>query len=152
LAVKETPRDISFCTHAIETPNPLVIPDVSQDPRFSNNPLAINEPHLAFYAGVPLRNSQNLAIGTFCIMDTTPRKFSDHELEILSVFGNQVMNLLELRYQRNQLKELTAEREIINKNLAESEQRWKYALEGSGDGVWDWDIKTNHVFFSRRWL
>lgn len=35
--------------------------------------------------------------------------------------------------------------------LQESEQRWKFALEGSGDGVWDWDIPTGKVFFSRRW-
>ncbi len=32
-----------------------------------------------------------------------------------------------------------------------SEERWKFALEGSGDGVWDWDARTNEVFFSDRW-
>jgi PAS domain S-box-containing protein len=35
--------------------------------------------------------------------------------------------------------------------LAESEERWRYALEGSGDGVWDWNIKTHKVKYSRRW-
>ncbi len=39
----------------------------------------------------------------------------------------------------------------IAKDLAESEERWRYALEGAGDGVWDWDMKTNQVNFSRRW-
>ncbi|NTV29917.1 MAG: PAS domain-containing protein [Candidatus Omnitrophica bacterium] len=37
------------------------------------------------------------------------------------------------------------------KKLAESEERWQFALEGSGDGVWDWDFATNQVFFSRKW-
>ncbi len=35
--------------------------------------------------------------------------------------------------------------------LKESEARWQYALEGAGDGVWDWHVPTNKVFFSRRW-
>ncbi|MEF3191845.1 MAG: PAS domain S-box protein [Campylobacterales bacterium] len=35
--------------------------------------------------------------------------------------------------------------------LAESEMRWKFAVEGSGDGLWDWNITDNSVFFSRRW-
>jgi PAS domain S-box-containing protein len=32
-----------------------------------------------------------------------------------------------------------------------SDERWKFALEGAGDGVWDWDIETNRTFFSARW-
>ncbi|MDP3878405.1 MAG: PAS domain S-box protein [Methylobacter sp.] len=35
--------------------------------------------------------------------------------------------------------------------LRESEYRWKFAVEGSGDGLWDWDIANNTVFFSKRW-
>lgn len=35
--------------------------------------------------------------------------------------------------------------------LRESEARWQFALEGQGDGVWDWNIQTNKVFFSPQW-
>ncbi len=35
--------------------------------------------------------------------------------------------------------------------LKQSEERWKFALEGAGDGVWDWDIPADRVFYSRRW-
>jgi len=38
----------------------------------------------------------------------------------------------------------------MNSELIESEYRWKYALEGAGEGVWDWDIKTGYMFKSRR--
>ena len=43
------------------------------------------------------------------------------------------------------------ERKIAENAFRESEQRWKFALEGAGDGVWDWNIETDEVLFSRRW-
>ncbi|MGZ8982502.1 MAG: putative bifunctional diguanylate cyclase/phosphodiesterase [Methylotenera sp.] len=39
----------------------------------------------------------------------------------------------------------------IERSLQVSEERWKFALEGSGDGVWDWNLETDHVFRSARW-
>lgn len=45
----------------------------------------------------------------------------------------------------------TTERDRHEAALRESEARWNFALEGSGDGVWDWDASTNQVFFSHQW-
>ena len=39
----------------------------------------------------------------------------------------------------------------LTKDLSQSEERWKYALEGAGDGVWDWDMALGEVVFSKRW-
>jgi len=44
-----------------------------------------------------------------------------------------------------------SDRKAAEAALRESEQRWQFALEGSGDGIWDWDAKTNKVFYSPRW-
>jgi two-component system, cell cycle sensor histidine kinase and response regulator CckA len=44
-----------------------------------------------------------------------------------------------------------SERKRAEKALQESDERWKFAIEGSGDGVWDWDIDTDRVKYSRRW-
>lgn len=43
------------------------------------------------------------------------------------------------------------ERKEVEQALVDSEQRWKFALEGNGDGLWDWNLKTNTVFFSNQW-
>jgi PAS domain S-box-containing protein len=50
----------------------------------------------------------------------------------------------------SQIKDIT-ERKKAEKDLKESEQRWQFALEGAGDGVWDWYVPTNEVYFSARW-
>jgi len=44
-----------------------------------------------------------------------------------------------------------AERERMERELRESERRWQFALEGNGDGVWDWDMRTGRVLRSRQW-
>lgn len=48
----------------------------------------------------------------------------------------------------NRLLESLRQREI---DLKESEFRWKFAIEGAGDGVWDWNLETNHCNYSSRW-
>ena len=49
------------------------------------------------------------------------------------------------------LLRITRQREHSADLLRLSEERWKYALEGAGDGVWDWNFETREVHFSQRW-
>ena len=151
LDVKETPRDISFCTHSIATKKPLIVEDASKDIRFSSNPLVTNKPNIMFYAGVPLLDSESNALGTLCIMGHDQRDFSEDDLETLKILANQTMRLLDLRAERNKLKLLVSKIEKVNIDLSNSEQRWKFALEGSGDGVWDWNVKTQVTLFTKQW-
>lgn len=51
----------------------------------------------------------------------------------------------------SEIKRLEAEMENAISRLRESEERWAFAIEGSGDGVWDWDILNTRVKFSKRW-
>lgn len=151
LSVRETPREIAFCHQAIQQKEPLIVSDTKKDTRFANNPLVTEQPHLGFYAGVPLRNAEDLAIGTFCIMDSVPKTLSSKDIDILKVLANQAAKLLELMAERNKLRDLVAEKEQINQQLEEIRQRWQFAIEGSGDGVWDWNILSNEAFFSKTW-
>ena len=43
------------------------------------------------------------------------------------------------------------ERKQTESALRESEERWQLALRGANDGIWDWNVRTNEVFFSKRW-
>lgn len=43
------------------------------------------------------------------------------------------------------------ERKRMEATLRQSEERWKFALEGTGDGVWDWNVRTGELAYSTRW-
>ena len=83
LNVSETPRDISFCGHAILGNEIFIIPDATEDERFSDNPLVLNEPYIRFYAGCPLRYLDGSMLGTLCIIDTQPRVLNREDLDAL---------------------------------------------------------------------
>ncbi|MDP3334044.1 MAG: PAS domain S-box protein [Methylococcaceae bacterium] len=51
----------------------------------------------------------------------------------------------------SQLHAEIQQRKAAEEALRESEYRWKFAIEGAGDGVWDFDVVNNTVFFSKRW-
>lgn len=97
LAVTETQRDISFCTHSIEQAEPFIVSDAEHDPRFAGNPLVTGEPGIRSYAGVQLRTVEGYVVGSLCAIDQTPRSFSAHEVAILSNFAKIVERELELR-------------------------------------------------------
>ncbi|GAB3752209.1 sensor histidine kinase [Spirosoma pomorum] len=98
LAVAETPRQFSFCAHAIRQPSqPFLVPDTRQDERFATNPFVTGEPHIVFYAGIPLVDADGFALGSLCVMDVEPRQLSEGQLTALGSLTNQVVKLLALR-------------------------------------------------------
>ncbi|BBP53947.1 GGDEF domain-containing protein [Pseudomonas sp. St386] len=83
LDASETPREISFCGHAILQDQILEICDAEQDERFHDNPLVMDKPGIRFYAGHPLGMEDGSKLGTLCLLDTKPRKLNDEERELL---------------------------------------------------------------------
>ena len=102
----ETSRDASFCAHAILGANPFVVPDAAADPRFAANPLVTGEPHIRFYAGVPLINPEGFALGTLCVIDRVPRSLSDGDTDTLRGLARAVVTGLELHRAVKQVSRL----------------------------------------------
>jgi serine/threonine protein kinase len=92
-----TARDLSFCGHCVNHRHPLVVDDTHLDPRFSDNPLVTGDPHIRFYAGVPLLVEEGSAIGALSVADTRPRTLTTRQLAALERLARQVARELRLR-------------------------------------------------------
>lgn len=96
LDADETPREVAFCAHAICDSAVLVVPDATEDPRFAENPLVTGAPDIRFYAGAPLRTAEGLNLGTLCVIDSTPREFSEEDRALLEDLAHIVIDEIEL--------------------------------------------------------
>jgi len=134
LSVTETPREFSFCAHAILATQPLVVGDSLADPRFSDNPLVTHAPHVCFYAGVPLVDQDGFALGTFCVIDHVPRTLTPAQLNALQILSRQVIAQFELQRHTTE--------------LARSESRLRLALDAGDIATFDWEVSTGAVSWS----
>ena len=98
LTVRETPRHLAFCAHAIQAPEQtMVVPDTLQDPRFVDNALVTGDPNIRFYAGVPLVTSTGFALGTLCVIDRQPRELTEGQAAYLEFMAREVVSMIESR-------------------------------------------------------
>lgn len=118
LDATETPREVAFCAHAINTPDEVfVVPDSSKDVRFHDNPLATGDPNVVFYAGAPLNTSDGNSLGTLCVIDNQPREITEEQTATLQALADQVISQLELRLKNRQLEDTNQKIKRLNKDL-----------------------------------
>jgi two-component system sensor histidine kinase/response regulator len=134
LEVREGRRDDSVCTHTILQDGLLEIPDLAADPRFAQNPYVIGEPHLRFYAGVPLINKEGFALGTLCVSDYEPRHLDDAQRNALTKFAASVVQLLELRRNKQE--------------ISRREEQLRTLVEGSHDVIFETDAQGCFTFIN----
>ncbi|HCE2599650.1 sensor domain-containing diguanylate cyclase [Vibrio parahaemolyticus] len=88
--VTETPREISFCGHAINDDGLFIIPNAIDDKRFCDNPLVTDHPNIRFYAGYPLKLRHGVNIGTLCLIDNKPREMDEEDCLLLQDLGTMI--------------------------------------------------------------
>ena len=129
---EQTPRDQSFCAHAILEPNKVfVVNDAASDVRFQDNPLVTGAPNIRFYAGASLVSPAGEAIGTLCVIDDHQRGLSERQQQALQALARQVMAQLELRRLVGELETLSTtdgltgirNRRALDEKLVEEHQR-----------------------------
>ncbi len=140
MTVSETSRDIAFCAHAIMQAEITIVPDATKDARFAANPLVKSEPKIRFYAGAPLVTTDNLALGTLCVMDHVPRKLSKDQTDALRALSGLVMSHLELRHKQVRFTQALLEERRRHRTL----QKAKTSAETISRRKSDMLVKIGH--------
>lgn len=97
LKASETPREVSYCGHAILGDDLFIVENSELDERFCDNPLFLNEPHVRFYAGAPLITEDGHRIGTLCVIDSETRTLDNNQKLMLKCLSKQVITIFETR-------------------------------------------------------
>jgi len=95
-----------------------------------------------------------------CLLDGWENRPAPHRCQCRCIKKDGSVRWLEMLSSRMEYKgqpavqaviiDITEHKQTLDQ-LQESEARWKFALEGAGDGVWDWYMDTDKVFYSARW-
>lgn len=136
----ETPRDIAFCSWAIQGDDLFEIPDAARDARFHDNPLVTGDPHIRFYAGAPLCTPDGQRLGTLCVLDRVPRVLAPEQRAALRVLARQVVLQFEMRRMLDDLARARSELLAETGRLAESEVvqcRAQHFMRGTLDALGD---------------
>ncbi|MBN1239765.1 MAG: sensor domain-containing diguanylate cyclase [Gammaproteobacteria bacterium] len=114
-SVTELPLERSFCQLTLETRGANVISDTQADPRTRNHPLVVGPPRFRFYAGFTLTDSNDLAVGTFCVFDVKPRALTSAEHQCLLDLAALAQRELVDDHLRNAHAALTAKLSIARR-------------------------------------
>lgn len=123
VAASENPRELSFCAHVVaDEADIFTVEDASKDERFHDYPNVLGDPHIRFYAGVPLVTRKGYRLGALCVINSVPQNLTEEQSFALRVLGNQVVKLaeqrLQNRYLQNYQKRLQKQAEMQNKILS----------------------------------
>ncbi|MFT6914518.1 MAG: diguanylate cyclase (GGDEF)-like protein [Motiliproteus sp.] len=107
--IKQIDREPGLCASAIIKNEAYVIKDARIDPRTLTNSLVSEKFGLQFYAAAPLTTSNNLNLGTICVIDFKPREVTTEEINCLSQLAQIVINQMELRIANRKISKLHKE-------------------------------------------
>ncbi|WP_141732688.1 ATP-binding protein [Oligoflexus tunisiensis] len=95
LHIEGSPRNVSFCAHAILHDQVFIVNNAFEHPFFQDNPLVTGEPRICFYAGAPLLTSRGHNLGTLCVLDYRERTLSPEQVLVLKKLAQQIVVQLE---------------------------------------------------------
>ena len=139
--ISETPRGIAFCAETILRNDVLEIPDAACHPAYADNPLVTGDPHLRFYAGVPLRLADGMVVGTLCVIDRVARTLDPTQRDVLLCLAECASVAL----QNWRTRRLAAQQEEA---LRTSEEFLDRTGRIAGVGGWELNVLTGRLFWS----
>ena len=125
---RELPRASVLCAESIGSAEPMVVDDVRADPRFALHPALETDPHLRFYAALPLVLDGCLAVGVLCVSDRKPRVLRPGQLAALQRVARQIVRLVSFRRHATTLAE-------AHEALAIGEAQYRLLADTATDAI-----------------
>lgn len=149
LDATETPRDVSFCAHAMLGTDIFVVSDAREDPCFADNALVTGAPHIRFYAGAPLIGGDGVPLGALCVIDIAPRAdLTPLQRQGLSLLARQVMATLE---GRRRDRDIIAQQREDALAIANSDRMFRTLADTMPQMVWSTLPDGYHDYYNARW-
>ncbi len=146
--VRETPREISFCDHAIAAGCSLLVPDALEDERFADNPLVHYTPAIRSYLGTPIKSPDGALIGTLCIADQRAGRFDDDHILKLEIIAATVEDLIRAHSQASVTSYLNSQLDARSSRLNRANRIFKQAEKIAKIGSWEWNEETRELTWS----
>ncbi len=142
-SVTQTPREVAFCSHTILSEGLMEVPDAQDDERFAGNALVVGDPHIRFYAGVPLSLGDGVRVGSLCVIDRVPRQLTVAQRAALAETAHALSLALLLRD--------AGTVSIAEQALLHSEQKFRALSDSSPFGVYHTDLEGQCTYTNQRW-
>lgn len=144
----ETPLAVSFCRHAVNLEQPLLVEDATLDPRFRENPLVLGPPNIRSYLGYPLRHPAGPVIGALCVIDKKPGSFTYDAIDELKTYAEIAQDLLRLQESHARNAALIATIGEQSKKLTNSHRILQQSERLAKIGSWEIDPQENRCEWS----
>ena len=137
-SIRETPLSHSFCQHVVASAEPLIVEDAREHPLVRDNP-AVTELKVVAYLGIPLIMPNGASLGSFCVIDSKPRKWTTADqltmtelaASVISEFGLRLANV-ELQAANSILTREAKKREFLLQALERNTARLHAAQRLAG--------------------
>ncbi len=134
---EQSPHKLAQFADIVHDGITLIVPDTFADERFRDHPLVVRYPFIRFFTASALLDVNGTRLGTLCLLDNQPRHLDSEDVAALE-------NI-------RRLASLLADQEQASPRQSENEQRMALAIDGSGTGIWDRDVRTNEIHYSAGW-